>query len=52
MTYIVIAAIIVFASSIRTLSFAFWQFKNKNIIGGVMLSILGLTAAVLICMQF
>lgn len=51
MLYLVSAAIIVFLTSVRAFSFAVWQFRNKNILGGIMVSLLALSAVVLICIN-
>ena len=52
MVYIMLAAVIIFVSSVRGLSFAFWQFRRKNIAGGIMTALICILPAVLICMKF
>ena len=51
MIYLIIAAIIVLITSIRAISFSIWQFKNKNILGGIMVFLLSVSAVVLTAMQ-
>lgn len=42
------AAIIIIITSIKSLSFALFQFKNKNIFGGILVSFLSIFAVMLI----
>ncbi len=52
MIYLVIAFIIVSITSFYGISFAIWQFKNKNIEGGIMVGALCLSAVALMLVQF
>lgn len=52
MIYIFIAAIITIAASARAISFAIWEIKNKNILGGIVVMLLSISAIGLICTKF
>lgn len=52
MLVLLTAAAIIFVSAIRAFSFGIWQFKNKNILGGIMVMLAALTSCVLGVMIF
>jgi len=52
MTYLLIALIIIFVTSVRSLTFAFYLFKARNFIGGTMVTLLSLSAITLMMLQF
>ncbi len=48
MAILAAAAIIVLTTSVRAISFSIWQFQNKNIIGGIMVALLAVSASAII----
>lgn len=52
MIYLITSFAIIIASSFYSMNFAIWQFKNKNIIGGILVSGLCIAAVILMLMQF
>ena len=48
MSYMILSAVAVTVVAIRGLSFALWQFRRKNILGGMSVTALSLVPAVLI----
>ena len=52
MIYITVAALIIFVTSLRAFSFALWQFRRKNIAGGVMTALAAILPAVIIVLRF
>lgn len=52
MIYIGIAAIITSIAALRAISFAIWEIKNKNIIGGIAVIILSVSSIWLVFSKF
>jgi len=52
MSYMIFSALIVTVTAIRGLSFAVWNFKRKNIIGGIAVSLLSVSPVILIYITF
>lgn len=46
MIYVLIAAAVVLIFSIKAFSFGIWQFKNKNITGGILIFLISAAAVV------
>ena len=52
MIVLLTAAVIIFVSAIRAFSFGIWQFKNKNILGGIMVILVAVLSCVFAVMMF